>query len=81
MSSEWQLLVSLNEHLRPLKCPARMQEVALRLLGEHLQANRVEFSIINDDDFLIVHKHPTLRHTEPPREPTFQGRARERLLA
>jgi PAS domain-containing protein len=49
-----QFLVTLNDRLRPLRDPVEMQEVAVRLLGEHLRVNRVVFAEIDDDEFLIV---------------------------
>jgi PAS domain S-box-containing protein len=54
MSAEWQFLITLNEHLRPLRDPLEIQEVALRLLGEHLDANRVSYSYIDGDEFTVI---------------------------
>jgi len=53
MSAEWQFLVTLNERLRPLRDPVEIQEVALRLIGEHLQASRVNYSHIEGNEFVI----------------------------
>src|SRR4029079_13969838 len=53
MSAEWQFLITLNEHLRPLRDPLEIQGVALQLLGEHLDANRVSYSYIDGDEFAI----------------------------
>ena len=53
MSAEWQFIVSLNEQLRPLRSPAEFQEVALRLIGQHLGASRVNYSYVDGDDFII----------------------------
>jgi PAS domain S-box-containing protein len=53
MSAEWQFLITLNEHLRPLRNPLEIQMTALRLLGEHLHANRVSFNYIDGDEFVI----------------------------
>jgi PAS domain S-box-containing protein len=53
MSAEWEFLITLNEHLRPLRDPLEIQEVALRLLGEHLQVSRVTFAYIDGDEFAI----------------------------
>ena len=49
-----QFLVTLNDRLRPLRDPVEMQEVAVRLLGEHLRVNRVAFAEIDGDEFLVV---------------------------
>ena len=53
MSVEWQFLITLNEQLRPLKDPVAIQEVALRLIGEHLHASRVNYAHIDGDEFVI----------------------------
>jgi PAS domain S-box-containing protein len=53
MSVEWQFLITLNEQLRPLKDPVAIQEVAVRLIGEHLHASRVNYAQIDGDDFVI----------------------------
>ena len=53
MSLEWQFLITLNEQLRPLKNPVEIQEVAVRLIGEHLHASRVNYAHIVDDEFVI----------------------------
>src|SRR5688572_9854801 len=53
MSVEWPFLISLNEQLRPLKDPGEIQEVAVRLLGEHLHASRVHYAQIYDYEFVI----------------------------
>jgi len=53
MSVEWQFLITLNERLRPLKDAVEIQEVAVRLLGEHLHANRVTYAHIDGDEFVI----------------------------
>jgi GAF domain-containing protein len=53
MSAEWQFLIALNEQLRPLKDPVAIQEVAVRLLGEHLRASRVTYSHVDGDEFVI----------------------------
>ena len=56
--SEWQFLVTLNEHLRPLKDPVAIQDVAVRLLGEHLHASRVTYAHIEGDEFVVSRSHP-----------------------
>ena len=53
MSAEWQFLVTLNERLRPLRDPVEIQEVAVRLIGEHLQASRVNYAQIEGNEFVI----------------------------
>src|SRR6188768_616020 len=53
MSFDWQFLITLNEQLRPLKDPVEIQEVAVRLLGEHLHASRVNYAHIDGDEFVI----------------------------
>ena len=53
MTAEWQFLVSLNERLRLLRDPVEIQEVAVRLIGEHLQASRVNYADIEGDEFVI----------------------------
>ena len=53
MSAEWQFLVTLNEQLRPLKDPLEIQELAVRMLGEHLQASRVNYEQIEGDEYVI----------------------------
>ena len=53
MSAEWQFIVSLNEQLRPLRNPAEVQAVAIRLIGQHLAASRVSYSYVDGDEFVI----------------------------
>ena len=53
MSVEWQFLVTLNEELRPLKDPVAIQEVAVRSIGQHLHASRVNYAHIDGDEFVI----------------------------
>jgi hypothetical protein len=52
MSREWRFLITLNEHLRPLQDPVAIQEVAVRLIGEHLHASRVSYAHIDGDEFV-----------------------------
>jgi PAS domain S-box-containing protein len=49
----WQFLVTLNDRLRPLRGPVEIQEVAARLLGEHLGVNRVSYAEIDGDEFVV----------------------------
>ena len=53
MSAEWQFLLKLNERLRPLRDPVEIQELAVRLIGEHLQASRVNYAQVEGDEFVI----------------------------
>ena len=42
-----------RRQLRPLKDPVEIQEVAVRLIGEHLHASRVNYAHIDGDEFVI----------------------------
>jgi GAF domain-containing protein len=53
MSVEWRFLITLNEQLRPLKDPVAIQEVAVRSIGEHLHASRVNYALIDGDEFVV----------------------------
>ena len=57
MSTEWQFLITLNEQLRPLKDPVEIQEVAVRLIGEHLHASRAHYAQIDGDEFVIIRSY------------------------
>jgi GAF domain-containing protein len=57
MSVEWQFLIKLNEELRPLKDPVAIQEVAVRLIGEHLHASRAHYAQIDGDEFAILRSY------------------------
>src|SRR5262249_23751697 len=50
---EWQFMVRLSDTLRPLRDPVEIQDVATRLLGEHLGVNRVNYSEIDGDEFIV----------------------------
>jgi PAS domain S-box-containing protein len=52
-TAEWQFLVTLRDKLRPLKDPIQIQEVAVRLLGEHLRVSRVTYAQIDGDEFVV----------------------------
>src|ERR1051325_1786049 len=67
MPGEWQLLITLNERLRPLKDPTEIQEATVRLIGEHFQASRVHYAQIDEDEFVIG---PSYTGAVPP----FVGR-------
>src|SRR5262245_33739579 len=53
MSGDWHPLVALTETLRPLKDSAEIQNAAVRLVGEHLQASRVNYAQIQGNEFVI----------------------------
>ena len=65
----WQFLVTLNERLRPLGDPVEIVEIAVRSIGEHLQASRVNYAQIEADEFVIkqsyVHGVPPLAGRGP----------------
>jgi PAS domain S-box-containing protein len=67
MSVEWQFLIALNEQLRRLKDPIEIQEVAVRLIGEHLHASRVHYAQVDGGEFVIGRSYA---HGVPP----FAGR-------
>jgi len=46
-------LLKLSDALRPLRHPLDVQEVASRLLGEHLGVNRVGYAEIDNREFLV----------------------------
>jgi len=46
-------LLRLNDALRPLSDPADMQEIAARLVGEHLRVNRVGYAEIQGSEYVI----------------------------
>jgi PAS domain S-box-containing protein len=47
-------LLRLNDALRPLSNPVEIQEVTVRLLGEHLRVNRVAYSVIDGEAFIVT---------------------------
>src|SRR5262245_58967585 len=53
MSSEWHFLITLNEQLRALRDAVEIQETAVRLIGNHLHAIRVNYAHIEGDEFVI----------------------------
>jgi GAF domain-containing protein len=54
MTSDWEFLVSLQNRLRSLRDAAEIRDTAVRLLGEHLQANRVHYGQIDGDEFVLI---------------------------
>ncbi|HEY7285976.1 MAG TPA: response regulator, partial [Vicinamibacterales bacterium] len=67
MSAEWSFLVALSERLRPLKNAPEIHEVAVRSLGEHLKAARVNYAQIEGNEFIVKRSYA---RTAPP----FAGR-------
>ena len=65
MSVEWHFLITLNEQLRPLKDPVEIQEVAVRLIGEHLHASRVNYALIDGDEFVVSRCYAETLHRRP----------------
>lgn len=57
MAPEWRFLTALNERLRPLTDPAAIQEIAVRVLGEHLDACRVTHAEVEGNDFVVRHSY------------------------
>ena len=50
-------LLKLNDALRSLSDPPAVLEVASRLLGQHVHANRVQYADIDHDEFIIRHSY------------------------
>src|SRR5262249_40774285 len=69
MSAEWQFLVTLNERLRRLRDPVEIQDVAVRLLGEHLQVNRINYAHIEGDEVVISRSYTSGVAPMPHRGP------------
>src|SRR5262245_13352513 len=59
MASEWEFLVTLNAHLRPLRDPVEIQETAVRLIGQHLGATRASYVQIEGDRFTVRRSYTT----------------------
>ena len=53
MAVEWHFVIALNEQLQQLKDPVARQQVAVRLIGEHLHANRVHYAHLEGDEFVM----------------------------
>src|SRR5262245_51533631 len=47
-------LLRLNDALRPLRDPVEIQNVTVRLLGEYLGVNRVSYSVVEGDEFIVT---------------------------
>ena len=56
-TAEWRFLVTLNDRLRPLRGPVEIQDMAARLLGEHLRVNRVLYAEIDGDEFIVTRSY------------------------
>ena len=69
MSTEWQFLVTLNEHISPLRDPIEIQDVALRLLGEHLRASRVNYTLVEGNEFVTRRSYACGVSPSPSRRP------------
>jgi PAS domain S-box-containing protein len=46
--------IRLNDALRPLHDPVEIQDVTVRLLGEYLGVNRVAYSVVEGDAFIVT---------------------------
>jgi PAS domain S-box-containing protein len=51
--AEWQLLVALNDRLAQVSDPVEIQQVATRLVGELLGANRVSYADISGHELVV----------------------------
>ncbi len=47
-------LLRLNDALRPLSDPVRIQELTVQLFAEYLRANRVAYSVIDGQDLVVT---------------------------
>src|SRR5690348_16664681 len=76
MSLEWQLFVQLNERMRPMTDPLELQELTVRAVGEHLRANRVCYSSVRDDVFVVTRSYCNgVRPLPSPGSRTVWGKA------
>jgi len=57
VSSEWQFLITLSERLRSLSDAVEIQEAAVRVIGEHHHASRVNYAQIDSDEFVIIRSY------------------------
>jgi PAS domain S-box-containing protein len=64
-----QFTVNLNDRLRQLNDPVEIQDVTVRLLGEHLRVNRVCYATIDGDEFIIDRSYVNGVPPSPPRKP------------
>jgi PAS domain S-box-containing protein len=47
-------ILRLNDALRPLRDPVEIQNLTVRLVGEHLRVNGVIYFVIDGDDFIVT---------------------------
>src|SRR5262245_161760 len=47
-------LLRLNDALRPLRDPVEIQNLTVRLVGEHLRVSGVAYFVIDGDDFIVT---------------------------
>ena len=64
-----QFTVDLNDTLRQLSDPVEIQDVTVRLLGEHLRVNRVCYGTIEGDDFVVERSYVNGVPPGPGRKP------------
>jgi PAS domain S-box-containing protein len=69
MSTEWHFLVTLNERISPLRDPLQIQDVALRLIGDHLQASRVNYSHVEGTELVVRRSYVRNVGPSPNRRP------------
>lgn len=74
-------LLRLNDALRPLSDAGAVQEIAARLLGEHLGANRVSYVEFSGTQYAIRHEYANgvPSRAEEERDMTLGGKLREAL--
>ncbi|WP_324721004.1 PAS domain S-box protein [Salinimicrobium sp. HB62] len=58
-------LLKLNEALRPLEEPVRIQEAAMQILGAHLDVNRAYFSEVLDDEDTLADRRGYVKDVAP----------------
>src|SRR6188472_3693826 len=47
-------MLRLSNALRPVSDPVEIQKITVRLLGEYLRVNRVVYSVIEGEDFIVT---------------------------
>src|SRR5262249_9623173 len=47
-------ILRLNDALRPLRDPVEIQNLTVRLVGEHFRVNGVIYFVIDGDDFIVT---------------------------
>jgi len=88
MSTEWEFLVALNERLRPLRDAGAIQEAAVGLIGEHLDASRVNYATrrarvmrLGESIALACRRGETVVVDDLQTDPRFTDQARVRLAS